>query len=90
MRRKILLNFSLSYCEMHLAAVWIVSMQLMAFLSHYFTTTCHQRISLFGFDFTATTLCKLYSAERGVREGGEGRQREENLEIFGGRGVEER
>lgn len=89
MRRNILLNFSPSYCEMHLAAVWIVSMQLWPFCLIIFTTTCHQRISLFGVDFTATTLCKLYSAERRVREGGEGRQREENLAIFGGRGVEE-
>lgn len=53
-----------SYCVMPLAAVWIVSMQPGPF-SHYFTAICHQRISLPGVDFTATTLCKLYSAETG-------------------------
>ncbi len=54
----------LSYCVMPLAAVWIVSMQLGSF-SHYFSAICHQRISLSGVVFTATTLCKSYSAETG-------------------------
>ena len=62
----------LSYCVMPLAAVWLVSMQLGPF-SHYLTAICHQCISLSGVDFTATTLCKLHSAETGKWRKGERR-----------------
>lgn len=80
---------ALSYCVMPLAAVWIVSMQLGPF-SHYFTAICHQHITLSGVDFTATTLCKLYSAETGKWRRSERRGRGRKIFLFWRRGAEKR